>query len=165
MKPFFFFFEDHLFLGGKSVWISEFSEKFLLNFRINRVILIQEQWKFGSRSFVVFSLFKKSPPPPFFKSWLRACHHALQNKIYKILLIYYLNVISKSFIMRVVPSQKRATSWQGPSPRHCAWGRRGFLRRNFEMEASCWQYSVPALQGGVPWAQVWWESHFLMEQK
>ena len=62
---FFFFFGDHLFLGWKSVWISEFSEKFRLNFRINRVILIQEQWKFWLRSFAVFSLLKKSPPPPF----------------------------------------------------------------------------------------------------
>ena len=66
----FFFFGDHLFLGWKSVWISEFSEKFRLNFRIDRVILIQKQWKFGSRSFAVFSLFQKSPP--FLKSWLRA---------------------------------------------------------------------------------------------
>ena len=66
-RPFFLY---HLFLGWKSVWISEFSEKFRLNFRINRVVLIQERWKFGSRSFAVFSLFQKSPP--FFKSWLRA---------------------------------------------------------------------------------------------
>ena len=66
VKTFFFlfFFRDHLLFGWKSVWISEFSKKFRLNFWINRVILIQEQWKFGSKSFAVFSLFKKSPPPP-----------------------------------------------------------------------------------------------------
>ena len=61
---FFFFFGDHLILGGKGVWISELSEKFRLNFRTNRVKLIQEQWKFGSRMFVLFSLFQNSPPPP-----------------------------------------------------------------------------------------------------
>ena len=73
-RPFFFlfFFGDHLFLGWKNVWISELSEKFPLNFRTNRVKLIQEQWKFGSRSCALFSLFQKSPPP-FSKSWLRAC--------------------------------------------------------------------------------------------
>ena len=59
---FFFFFGDHLFLGGKNVWISKLSEKFRLNFRTNRVILIQDQRKFGSRSFALFSLFQKSPP-------------------------------------------------------------------------------------------------------
>ena len=73
-RPFFFFFGDHLFLGGKNVWTSELSEKFCLNFRTNRVKLIQEQWKFGSRSFALFSLFQKSPPP-FSKSWLRAFRH------------------------------------------------------------------------------------------
>ena len=62
---FFFFFGDHLFLGGKNVRITELSEKFRLNFRTNRVILIEEEWKFGSRSFALFSLFQKSPPPPF----------------------------------------------------------------------------------------------------
>ena len=67
---FFFFFGDHLILGGKNVWISELSEKFCLKFRANRVKLIQEQWKFGSRSFALFSLFQKSPP--FSKSWLPA---------------------------------------------------------------------------------------------
>ena len=61
----FFFFGDHLLLGGKNVWISELSEKFPLNFRTNRVILIQEQWKFWSRSFALFSLFQKSPPSLF----------------------------------------------------------------------------------------------------
>ena len=60
---FFFFFGDHLILGGKNLWISELSEKFRLNFRTNRVKLIQEQWKFGSRSFALFSLFQNSPPP------------------------------------------------------------------------------------------------------
>ena len=67
-----FFFGDHLILGGKNLWISELSEKFRLNFRTNRVKVIQEQWKFGSRSFALFSLFQNSPPP-FSKSWLRAC--------------------------------------------------------------------------------------------
>ena len=38
-----FFFGDHLILGGKNLRISEFSEKFRLNFRANRVKLIQEQ--------------------------------------------------------------------------------------------------------------------------
>ena len=59
---FFFFFGDHLFLGAKNEWISELSKKFRLNFRTNRVKLIHEQWKFGSRSFALFSLFQKSPP-------------------------------------------------------------------------------------------------------
>ena len=39
-RPFFFFFGDHLILGGKNLRISE---KFRLNFRTNRVKLIQEQ--------------------------------------------------------------------------------------------------------------------------
>ena len=65
VKAFFFFFGDHLNLGGKNLWISELSEKFRLNFRTNRVKLIQEQWKFGSRLFALFSLFQNSPPPPF----------------------------------------------------------------------------------------------------
>ena len=69
-RPFFYFFWDHLIWGGKDLWISELSEKFRLNFRTNRVKLIQEQWKFGSRSFALFSLFQKSPP--FSKFWLRA---------------------------------------------------------------------------------------------
>ena len=60
-----FFFGDHLFLGWKNLWIFELSEKFRLNFRTNSVILIQEQQKFESRSFALFSLFQKSPPPPF----------------------------------------------------------------------------------------------------
>ena len=90
---FFFFFGDHLNLGRKNVWISEFgrkislnfgedlfffwrppdfgrknvwiseiSEKFRLNFRTNCVKLNQEQWKFGSRSFALFSSFKIAPP-------------------------------------------------------------------------------------------------------
>ena len=61
----FFCFGDHLILGGKNLRISELSEKFRLNFRTNRVKLIQEQWKFGSRSFALFSLFQNSPPPLF----------------------------------------------------------------------------------------------------
>ena len=65
---FFFFFWDHLILGGKNLRIPELSEKFRLNFRTNRVKPIQEQWKFGSRSFAHFSLFQNSPPPPFSKS-------------------------------------------------------------------------------------------------
>ena len=67
VKTFFFVFVfgDHLFLGGKNVWIPGLSEKFRLNFRTNRVILIQEKWKFGSRSFALFSLFQKAPPPLF----------------------------------------------------------------------------------------------------
>ena len=58
-----FFFGDHLILGGKNLRISELSEKFRLNFRKNRVKLIQEQSKFGSRSSALFSLFQNSPPP------------------------------------------------------------------------------------------------------
>ena len=67
----FFFFGDHLILGGKKLWISELSETFRLKFRTNRLKLIQDQWKFESRSFAHFSLFQNSPPP-FSKSWLRA---------------------------------------------------------------------------------------------
>ena len=62
-----FFFGEHLGLGGKNLWICE---KVRLNFPANRVKLIQEQWKFGSRSFAHFSLFQNSFP--FSKSWLRA---------------------------------------------------------------------------------------------
>ena len=75
VKTFFFF----LIVGGKNVWIFELSEKFRLNFRANRVKLIQEQWKFGSRLFALFSLFQKSPPP-LSKSWLRAWVGRLLNK-------------------------------------------------------------------------------------
>ena len=67
-----FFFGDHLILGGENLWISELSETFRLKFWANRLKLIQDQWKFESRSFVHFSLFQNSPPP-FSKSWLRAC--------------------------------------------------------------------------------------------
>ena len=59
----FFFFGDHLILGGKNLRISELSEKFRVNFRTNRVKLFQEQWKFGSRSFALLSLFQNSLPP------------------------------------------------------------------------------------------------------
>ena len=66
VKTFFFFlFGDHLILGEKKLSISEVCEKFRLKFRANRVKLIQEQRKFGSRSFAHFSLFQNSPPPPF----------------------------------------------------------------------------------------------------
>ena len=60
-RPFFFFFGDHLILGGKNLWISE---TFRLKFRTNRLKLIQGQWKFESRSFAHFSLFQNSPPFP-----------------------------------------------------------------------------------------------------
>ena len=63
-RPFFFFFGDHPTLGGKKLWISELSETFRLKFRTNRLKLIQDQWKFESRSFAHFSLFQNSPPPP-----------------------------------------------------------------------------------------------------
>ena len=57
-KPFFFFFfGDHLFLGGKTVSNSDFGR-----IRLN---LLWKQWKFGSRSLTVVSLFQKSPPPFF----------------------------------------------------------------------------------------------------
>ena len=60
---FFFFYGDHLILGGKNLRISKLSEKFRLHFRTNRLKLIQEQSKFGSRLFALFSLFQNSPPP------------------------------------------------------------------------------------------------------
>ena len=50
----FFFFGEHLFLGGKTASISDFGRKIRVNF--------------GS----VVSLFQKIPPF-FSKSWLRAC--------------------------------------------------------------------------------------------
>ena len=58
---FFFFFGDHLILGGKNLWISEVSETFRLKFRTNRLKLIQGQWKFESTSYAHFSLFQNSP--------------------------------------------------------------------------------------------------------
>ena len=88
--------------GGRTVSISDFGRKIRLNFGeelfflrssvvgrknrfnfrfppknpsqfwINRLNLIRKQWKFGSRSFTVVSLFQTSPPPPFSKSWLSA---------------------------------------------------------------------------------------------
>ena len=60
---FFFFFGDHLILGGKNLRISKHSEEFRLNFRTNRVKLIQGRLHF-SHSFKI--------APPFSKSWLRA---------------------------------------------------------------------------------------------
>ena len=59
---FFFFFGDHLILGGKNLWISDVSETFRLKFRTNRLKLIQGQWKFESTSYAHFSLFQNSPP-------------------------------------------------------------------------------------------------------
>ena len=59
---FFFFFGDHPTLIEKKLWISELSETFRLKFRTNRLKLIQDQWKFESRSFAHFSLFQNSPP-------------------------------------------------------------------------------------------------------
>ena len=73
---FFFFFEVHLILCGKKLWISELSETFRLKFRTNRLKLIQDQWKLESRSFAHFSLFQNSPP--FSKSWLRTCQHQVK---------------------------------------------------------------------------------------
>ena len=64
-RPFFFFFGDHLILGGINLSISELSKTFRLNFRTNRLKLIQDQWKFESRLFAHFSLFQNSSPPPF----------------------------------------------------------------------------------------------------
>ena len=72
---FFFFFGEHLILGGKNLGSSELFEKFRLNFRTNRLKLIQDQCKFESRSFAHFSLFQNNPP--FSKSWIRACVHVL----------------------------------------------------------------------------------------
>ena len=62
---FFFFFFFFFFLETTcfwDVWISELSEKFRLNFRTNRVKLIQEQWKFGSGRLHFSHSFKKAPP-------------------------------------------------------------------------------------------------------
>ena len=59
---FFFFFWRPPDFGRKKL-----SEKFRINFRTNRAKLIQEQWKFGSRSFAHFLLFQNSPPPPLFQ--------------------------------------------------------------------------------------------------
>ena len=66
----FFFLRSPVF-GLKNHLNFRFWPKNPSQFRINRVILIREQWKFGSRSLAVVSLFQKSPPS-FFKSWLRA---------------------------------------------------------------------------------------------
>ena len=60
-KTFFFFFGDHLILGGKNVFGQTF-QTFRLKFWTNRLKLIQRQWKFESRSFAHFSLFQNSPP-------------------------------------------------------------------------------------------------------
>ena len=79
-KTFFFFFGDHLILGGKKLWISELSETFRLKFRTNRLKLIQDQWKFESRSFAHFSLFQNSPP--LFKI-LRTLLHQGYNILFK----------------------------------------------------------------------------------
>ena len=54
-RPFFFFFGDHLILGGKNLRISEHSEEFRLNFRTNRVKLIQGRLHFSHS-------FKIAPP-------------------------------------------------------------------------------------------------------
>ena len=81
---FFFFFGDHPALGGKKLWISDLSETFRLKFRTNRLKLIQNQWKFESRSFAHFSLFQNSPP--FSKSWLRAWLQVHCNLIAALLL-------------------------------------------------------------------------------
>ena len=74
-RPFFFWRSPDF--GRKNVWISK---TFRLKFRTNRLKLIQGQWKFESRSFAHFSLFQNSPPP-FSKSWLRACASAIASKI------------------------------------------------------------------------------------
>ena len=68
----------HQILGGKNLWIPELSEKFRLNFRTNRVKLIQEQWKFGSRSLHFSHSFKIAPPPFPNPSYAPACEWLLQ---------------------------------------------------------------------------------------
>ena len=49
--------------------------QFRIQFRINRLNLIRKQWKFGSRSLTVVSLFQKSPPsfpnPSYAPAWGR----------------------------------------------------------------------------------------------
>ena len=82
----FFFFEDHLFLGRKTVWISNFGRKIRLNFGEDLFFLeITCLWaekppQSDSRAMkmwvkVAYSCLnlQKKPPPPFTKSWLRAC--------------------------------------------------------------------------------------------
>ena len=62
----FFFWRSPVF--GRKIRLNfQFWPKNPSQFRINRLNLIQEQWKFGSRSLTVVSLFQKSPRPPFFQ--------------------------------------------------------------------------------------------------
>ena len=58
-RPFFFFFGDHLILGGKNVWISDFGRKITLNF--------------GEDIQIFEVLCLKSPPPKFSRS--ATVHH------------------------------------------------------------------------------------------
>ena len=105
----FFFFGDHLILGGKNLWISELSETFRLNFRTNRLKLIQDRWKFESRSFAHFSLFQNSPP--LFQILATRLSIVYSQKNFK---------SNSKFCYIICITPKRVTNWRGPSPRHCA---------------------------------------------
>ena len=61
VKTFFFFLRSPVF-GRKNHLNFGFRPKNPSQFRINRLNLIQEQWKFGSRLLTVVSLFQNSPP-------------------------------------------------------------------------------------------------------
>ena len=88
----FFFFWHHLFLGGKTVWISDFDQKIRLNFGEDLFFLeITCFWakkppQSDSRAMkmwvkVAYSCLNlpKKPPSPFTKSWLRACSSRLKG--------------------------------------------------------------------------------------
>ena len=64
VKTFFFLFFRSPVFGGKNRFSFRFRPKNPSQFRINRMNLIRQQRKFGSRSLTVVS-FKKAPPPPF----------------------------------------------------------------------------------------------------
>ena len=85
---FFFFFGDHLILGGKILRISELSEKFRLNFRTNRVKLIQNNENSGQGRLHFSHSFKIAPPPLFqilatrLIVYLFSCHSTTLDAIY-----------------------------------------------------------------------------------
>ena len=77
-----FFFWRSPVCGRKNRFNFRFPPKNLSQFRINRLNLIRKQWKFGSRSLTVVSLFQKSPPS-FSKSWLRAWTRSYEYQIFR----------------------------------------------------------------------------------
>ena len=60
---FYFIFWRSPVFGPKNRSNFRFRPKNSSQFWINRLNLIQEQWKFGSKSLTMVSLFQKSPPP------------------------------------------------------------------------------------------------------